>query len=423
MAFISLMFMMIFLVMAAVGVVFLLIAMIFFLINRHRLKKGKEKKRRYKVAGIFFLVLSGINLVPILFMTFLSILMTVVGMLVDEEYTPVTYPIIGVVGLVLLAVAYGIRRWSRHRYQEGEKPGRRTRIVFRLCLFLGCISLVPGLIEGANRVSDHIKLAVMPERAEMWIYQQEHDESEEEQDDWDEEEEQEVLEYKNKEYLLLPYDPDEKKIKFSKPKAYVQYGGRRSASGEEIKNEEVKFEGIMYEKELDSILYEVENETGYDLLCLGMYGKYMLSSYMEEAIYCRKDQYDQFIQACKADAEYYLVPQERSGDNDEEEETEKLFLSDSDWITDEMLDSVENEDGQTFPAPEKYYELHMTGMDGIVSGECDIDIGKYKDKWYYYSKCDYPDQEGCVKSEEDQLYVINGCLLPEKGQHYMDTLK
>lgn len=226
------------------------------------------------------------------------------------------------------------------------------------------------------------------------------------------------MEYKNKEYLLLPYDPERKNIKFSKPKAYIQYGGRKSASGEEIENEEVN----IYEEYLESILYEVENETGYDLLCVGIYDKHTLSLDMD-AIWCRKDQYEQFIQACRADAEYYLVPQERSDNFDEEEEKEKLFLSDSDWITDEMLDSVESEEGQTFPASEKYYELHMACMDGIVSGECDIDIGKYEDKWYYNSKYDYPDQEGCVISEEDQLYVINGCLLPENGQHYMDTLK
>ena len=412
MAFISLIFMAVFFVMAAVGVVFLLIAMIFFLINKRRLKKGKEKKRRYKIAGIFFLVLSCINLAPLLFMTVMSELMSMIEMVETLVYVSVTFfAVTGVIGLVLLAIAYGIRRRNKRRYQEGEKPGRGNRIVFRLCLILGCICMVPGLIEGANYVSNHIKLAMMPECAEMWIYQQEQDESEEDQDDW----EDEVVEYKNKEYLLLPYDLERKNIKFSKPKAYVQYGGRRSASGEEIKNGEVWFESTMFEKELESILYEVENETGYDLLCVGMYGKYLLGSYMEEAIYCRKDQYDQFIQACKENAEFYLVPQEQSGDYDEEE-TEKLFISDSDWITNEMLDSVENMEGQTFVAPEKYYELHMTGMDGIVSGECDIDIGKYEDKWYYYSKYDYLDQE-------DQRYVINGCLLPEKGQHYMDTLK
>lgn len=207
MAFISLMLMMVFLVMAAVGLVFLLISMIFFLINRHRFKKGKEKKRRYKIAGIFFLVLSCINLAPMLFMVFLSVSMSMIGVLVDEEYASVIYPITGSIGLVLLAIAYGIRRRSRRRYQEGEKPRRRTRIVFGLCLILGCICLMSGLIEAANHVSDRIKLAVMPERAVIWYYQQEYDESEEEQDDWDEEEEQEVLEYKNKEYLLLPYDP------------------------------------------------------------------------------------------------------------------------------------------------------------------------------------------------------------------------
>lgn len=277
-------------------------------------------------------MLSCINLAPMLFMVFLSVSMLIIGVLVDEEYASVIYPITGSIGLVLLAIAYGIRRWSKRRYQEGKKPGRGTRIVFGLCLILGCICLMSGLIQVANHVSDRIKLAVMPERAVIWYYQQEYDESEEDQDDWEEEEEQEVLEYKNKEYLLLPYDPERKNIKFSKPRAYIQYGARRSASGEEIENEELTFESNIYEEYLESILYEVENETGYDLLCVGIYDKYMLSLDMD-AIYCRKDQYDQFIQACRADAEYYLVPRERSDNFDEEEEKEKLFISDSDWIT------------------------------------------------------------------------------------------
>lgn len=51
MASISLMLMMVFLVMAAVGLVFLLISMIFFLINRHRNKKGKEKSGDIRLQG------------------------------------------------------------------------------------------------------------------------------------------------------------------------------------------------------------------------------------------------------------------------------------------------------------------------------------------------------------------------------------
>ena len=121
------------------ALLFLLIAMIFYLINRRREKKGEEKKRGYKIAGIVLLVLGAFGLAPTIEMLFRSIIF----LLEDVHYAYSLAPIMGPMALILFAIAFGIHRRDRRRRLQGESPGRSTWIVFWLCLILGCIGVIP----------------------------------------------------------------------------------------------------------------------------------------------------------------------------------------------------------------------------------------------------------------------------------------
>lgn len=79
MAFISLLFLGIFLVLGAIGLVLLLISLIFFLVNRRRNKKGTEKKRGYKIVGMICLVFGCFNIAPIVIVFLYSVFGEKVG--------------------------------------------------------------------------------------------------------------------------------------------------------------------------------------------------------------------------------------------------------------------------------------------------------------------------------------------------------
>lgn len=395
MAFVSMMFFWIFLAMAAVGLVFLFIAMIFLLVNRRRQKRGQEKKRGYQIAKIFFLVLAGINLAPLLFVITMSVVLEFFGMAYDTGI----HWIMGGIGIILLVAAFFVLK---------NEKRRQRRWIGRVCLVLGCIGAAPVVWSLVNPMSEGTSIAaplwtaVMPEQAVLVSSPLEEE---------TEAEEQEFMEYRDARWLALPYEPEEgiRKLKFSKPKAYLQYRIKDLESGEETMETDGSF------------VYEVETGTGMDLLCTGNLGKYNSKVTLGQ-LFCREDQYEQFIQDCRTDAEYYLVQKEKRSDDDydeEEEESERLAIPDSGWITNEMLDFVKNEQHR-FLAPETYYKLYMNGMDGMLSWECnDICIGNYEGQWYYYNTYVF-DQED--DSEQETSYVANGSLLPEEGQRCMDTL-
>lgn len=186
MAFISLLFIGILLVLAVIGLVLLLVSLILFMVNRRRNKKGMEKKRRYKIAGIICLVFGCLNIAPFV-----------------------------------------------------------------------CVFLYSVFGEKVADFNESIKVAAMPERAVYHYYPDENE------DAWDEDEtdsrkpckefeaslrnDSSVITYKEREYISLYYDlNEEKKIKLSKPKAYLQ--------GME-----------------NCYVFEIRNDIGFDLLCLKGY--------------------------------------------------------------------------------------------------------------------------------------------------------
>lgn len=72
MAFMSLIFIGIAMIMVAVSVVCLILSLILFLVNRFRRKRGKEPKKLVRIAGIVFLVIGILNGAPILFLFIVS---------------------------------------------------------------------------------------------------------------------------------------------------------------------------------------------------------------------------------------------------------------------------------------------------------------------------------------------------------------
>lgn len=339
MGFMSLVFMGLFLIMGVAGLFFLLAALILFLVNRHRLKKGKEKKRRYKIAGILCLVLGCFNVAPI--------------------------------------------------------------------VFIFCSSYVStGMTNAANR----IKLAMMPERAVLYRERLNDDETQgtdkENLDEWEDDDDEEdwtLLKYQDKEYLFIPCEPDSSKVKLSKPKAYLEYG-TMSSEGEDREGEDDSYP-------LQEIVYEVENETGFDLLCvLGDFDSILEGIGIGlDGFYCCKDQYEDFLHTARTGAEYYLEQFQEEEENNRRVSAAGFQLTDL-GIDATFLDSLDNGQGETLgDYPKNEYELHMIAMDGLFSNYCTT-IGKYEGKWYCYSIFAF----GKVKDAH---------LLPEAGQRYMDSLK
>lgn len=323
MAFISLLFIGIFLVLAFFGLILLLISLILFLINWRRNKKGMEKKKKFKIAGIICLVLGCLNLAPFV--------------------------------MIFLYAVFG---------------------------------------EKVADFNESIKIVSMPERA---VY---HYDPEKEEDAWDEDDtdsskpskgfeaslrnESSVITYKEKEYIALYYDLNfEKKIKLSKPKAYLQ--------GME-----------------DSYVFEIRNETGFDLLCLKGYDNIISGWEFYGQIYCREDQCEQFLQTCKTEAAYGL--QEYREDSEDTQITGAEFQLADLGITEEFLDTLDDGNGVVLgDYPEIEYELIRYSMDGLFTIECTV-IGRYEGKWYCYDNY-------------SQGEILDAHLLPEQGQGYLDSLE
>lgn len=159
MAFMSLLFLWIFLFLAVIGLVLLLISILLYLANWRRKKKGKEKKRLYKIAGILCLVFGCLNLAPILVL--------VVWATVGENITNV---------IDHMKVAFMPERAILYEIPSDEE-------------------------EQLDDVEN---------------YKESEDETEDDEDNV-------ALLYKNKEYLPVFYDPVGEKLEVSKPKAYLQY--------------------------------------------------------------------------------------------------------------------------------------------------------------------------------------------------------
>lgn len=79
MAFMGLVFIGIAMLMIAVSVVCLVLAMILFLVNRFRRRRGKEPKKLVRIAGIVFLVIGILNGAPILFLCIINGVRKTVG--------------------------------------------------------------------------------------------------------------------------------------------------------------------------------------------------------------------------------------------------------------------------------------------------------------------------------------------------------
>lgn len=346
MAFISLLLLWIFLFMAVVGLVLLLISLLLFLVNRHRKKKGKEKKRLYKIAGILCMVFGFFNLAPL------------------------------VVLFVFATVSENV----------------------------------------ANSI-DSMKVALMPEHAILFALpsdekeksddmdekeesgeESEEDDGEESEEEWDEDEEQNmVLLYKNKEYVPVSYSvapveiaPVDGKLEVSKPKAYLQYADSQ--------------EGETYIE--DEMVLEVKSNTGFDLLCTGVFDFGLVLS----RVYCRKEQCEEFWKSCQSDAQYFLQ-RDTGGDDDFELSTVSGddFTLDSLGITAEIFDSMDDGPGETLgDYPKDEYYLSAYYMDGMFTGNCAY-IGKYEGRWFCYDNYTYGE-------------ILNAQLLPDEGQRYMNSL-
>lgn len=183
MAFISLLFVWIFLFLAVIGLVLLLISLLLFLANRRRKKKGIEKKRLYKIAGILCMIFGCLNLAPI------------------------------VVLFVWATVGENVVN-AMDRMKVALMPERA--ILYRLP-------------SDEEEESDDM------------------DDNEESGEESEDDEEKTILLYKNKEYLPVSYPvvpveivPVDEKLEVSKPKAYLQYAA--SEEGETYIEDEMVLE-------------------------------------------------------------------------------------------------------------------------------------------------------------------------------------
>lgn len=319
--------------------------------------------------------------------------------------------VMGVIGVLLLLAALMLFLVNRRRSKQGQEKKRSYKIAGVLCLVFGCINVVPVLyvwLYGmvGDRVTDltnQAKLKSMPERAVL--YQERPNDEELENLDEENEVDWGILEYQDKKYLFIPCEPDSSKVKLSKPKAYLEYG---TMSSDEEEKEVVEDSSTLRE-----VVYEVENETGYDLLTVvdatsswdSLWEGLDLSGF-----YCCVDQYEDFIQAGRTGAEYYLEQFQGEYDDSGQRVSATGFQLTDLGIDNAFLDSLDDGQGETLGYyPKKEYELHMIAMDGFFSDYCTT-IGKYEGKWYCYSIFSF----GKIKDAH---------LLPEAGQRYMDALK
>lgn len=320
--------------------------------------------------------------------------------------------VMGVIGLVLLLAALILFLVNRRRKTQGQEKKQKYKIAGVVCLVLGCINLAPLLFfflrgtvgRKVTTVANQAKLKTMPERAVL--YREGSDTGEkneaagEEQDTWKDDLDEwelgeEIVEYQGKEYVAVSADPDIRMLKLSEPKAYLQY---RDVD-EEAWEDAVSFQ---------EIVYEVENQTGFDLLGIGVEGDSPLDGVEVNKLYCLRDQHEDLEQTYRAGAEYYLE-QSQGGELDSRRVSEAGFQLADLGIDDAFLDRLDDKQGETLADyPKKEYDLRSTGMDGLLS-DYSTTIGKYEGKWYCYSIFAFGEIE-------------DAHLLPEKGQRYMDAL-
>lgn len=323
MAFISLLFIGIFLVLAVIGLVLLLVSLILFLINRRRNKKGMEKKRGYKIAGIICLVFGCINIAPLVSV----FLYSVFGKKVADFNESIK-----VVSMPERAVYHYYPDKNEYIWDADEAESR---------------NLCKGFEASLRNESS-------------------------------------VITYKEREYIALYVDLyDEKKIKLSKPKAYLQ--------------------GMD-----NCYVFEIRNKIGFDLLCLKGYDNIISGWEFYGQIYCREDQCEQFLHTCKTEADYVL--QKYLEDGRDLQITGADFRLADLGITEEFLDTPDDGNGIVLcDYPDKEYFLYSYGMDGLFTIECTI-IGLYEGKWYCYHNY-------------SQGEILDAHLLPEQGQRYLNSLE
>ncbi len=309
-------------------------------------------------------------------------------------------------GIMLVMAAFGIFDLilalifllvSRHRRKKGVARRRGFKIAGIVFLCMGIIGLAPMLLamvlSGIDTLQNKIqviqKVRMMPERAESHVeYNEDGSYSDE------------FILYKDKEYILVNVVPVIPNFKLSEGKAYVDIGNYRGG-----------------------ILYEVNTDTGYDLLIVLSESSSLDDLELDdmfETLYCRRDQAEEFEQMCDDSATQYCLY-----DDDEMGEgiaPERL------GICDEFLGKVASGKGdgkqEDWSSQSEYqFDLYQSEMEGLFLEYC-ASVSCYQGKWYCFNGYAYGYNGHTVNwwkwypnqsENEDSTWY-----LPEAGQDYMN---